>query len=309
MLTAALICMMIVLYSLQSFFCKKYADSYPGRGDLSSTVFTVVSGVTVVAVSLCFMGFRFEAAPLTWLFGVLNALALFGYNYFLVKCSQAGSFTVLQVFAVAGGIIVPTLAAWFGFGVELSPLKWLGVFAVIGGVYLASYKSEKKAAGEKSPSADGCAEAGKPKRAAFIPLCLCLALCNGAYASLTDIQQRLTGDGEKEEMVAVTYGVAAIISLCLLLIKSRGSFTPFKQSRVSLIYLAVTSVIVGVAINILVIVIPLLNDITLLHTFNNSGILVCSAILSYIFFKERFTRINIVGCLIMCCALVLVALF
>ena len=182
-----------------------------------------------------------------------------------------------------------------GFGVALSILKWLGVALVIVGVYLASYKGREGN--------------GTRSSIAFIPLCLCLALCNGAYASLTDIQQRLTGGDEKEEMVAITYGVAAVMSLLLVLLKSRGSFAPFKQSRRSLVYLALTSVIVGLAINILVIVIPLLNDITVLHTFNNSGILVCSAILSYIFFKERFTKINVIGCAVMCAALMLVASF
>jgi drug/metabolite transporter (DMT)-like permease len=76
-----------------------------------------------------------------------------------------------------------------------------------------------------------------------------------------------------------------------------------------LLFLAITSVIVGVAINILVIVIPLLNDITMLHAVNNCGILILSAVLSYIFFKERITRLNLLGCAVMCAALVLVVFF
>ena len=298
MLTAFLMIMLILLYSFQFFFCKKYADSYPGDGELASPTFTVVSGVTVVFISLCFMRFEFSAQPLTWLLGALNALAIIGSNIFLVKCSRNGPFTIMQVFAVAGGIIGPTLTAWFGFGVELSLLKWLGVIAVIGGVYLASDKGK----------ANGGA-ADMTFTPAFIPLCFCLALSNATYASLTDVQQRLTGEGEKEEMVLITYAVAATVSLIMLLARSRGSFAPFRQTRASLIFLAITSVCVGLAINLFVIIVPLLDDITLLQTFNNAGILLCSAILSFIFFGERFTRANIIGYCVMCGALVLVSVF
>ena len=282
--------LMILLYSFQSFCCKRYADFYPGRADMASPTFTAVSGITVAFISLCFMGFRFEASLLTLLLGVLNAISLTGYNYFMVKCSQSGPYTILMVFAIAGGIIIPTLSALFGFGVQLSWLKWIGVFVVIGGVYLASYRKNETTVNFK----------------VFIPSCLGLAFCNGAYAALTDIQQRLTGAGEKEEMVCITYIVAALIAMVMILIKERGSLSCFKQTKVSVFFLAVTAIIVGLAINLLVIVITLLNDITLLHTVNNSGILFVSAILSFLIFKEKITRLNILGYIVMCAALVLV---
>lgn len=287
----ALMLLMMTLYSFQSFCCKKYTDCYPGRADMASPVFTVVSGVTVAFISFCFMGFSFSAEPMTLLLGVMNAAAITGYNYFIVKCSQTGPYTILMVFAIAGGIIVPTLSALIGFSVGLSWLKWIGVAIVIGGVYLSSYRKN-----------DGTATNYKR----FIPACIGLALCNGAYAALTDIQQRITGADEKEEMVCITYLLAAAASFVMILIKGRGSLSCFKQTRSSLAFLMITSVIVGLAINLLVFVITVLNDITLLHTVNNSGILVVSAILSFIFLKEKITRLNIIGYAVMCGALVLV---
>lgn len=282
--------LMITLYSFQSFCCKKYTDHYPGKPSLASPVFTAVSGITVAFISLCFMGFRFDAEWRTLLLGALNAAAITGYNYFMVKCSQSGPYTILMVFAIAGGIVVPTLAALIGFGVGLSWLKWIGVAVVIGGVYLASYRKNE----------------GTVNFKVFIPCCIGLALCNGAYAALTDIQQRLSGADEKEEMVCITYFLAAIASLVMILIRERGSLKCFGQNKLSLTFLLITSVIVGLAINLLVIVIAILNDITLLHTLNNSGILIVSAILSFIFLKEKITRLNIVGYAVMCAALVLV---
>lgn len=287
---ASLMLLMITLHSFQSFCCKRYTDFYPGEGQMASPVFTAVSGVTVAFISFCFMGFSFDAQLWTVLLGLMNAAAITGYNYFLVKCSQSGPYTVLMVIAIAGGIIVPTIAALVGFGVGLSWLKWIGVFVVIGGVYLSSYRGG----------------GGEANLKVFIPACFGLAFCNGAYAALTDIQQRITGADEKEEMVCITYLVAAIASMAMILIRKRGRVECFRQTKVSFAFLMITSVLVGLAINLLVFVITLLNDITLLHTVNNSGILIVSAVLSFIFFKEKITKLNIIGYAVMCGALVLV---
>ncbi len=287
---ALLMLLMILLYSFQSFFCKKYTDCYPGQANMASPVFTAVSGITVAFISICFMGFRFEASRITLLLGLMNAAAITGYNYFMVKCSQSGPYTILMVFAIAGDIIVPTLAALIGFAVRMSWLKWIGVFVVIGGVYLASYRKNK----------------GSVNFKVFIPSCIGLALCNGAYAALADIQQRLSGKAEKEELVCITYFVAALVSFIMIMIRQKGSVSCFKQSKLSLTFLVITSVIVGLAINLLVIVLAILKDVTLLHTVNDAGILIVSAILSLIFLKEKITKLNVAGYLVMCAAVVLV---
>ena len=298
MINALLILTMILLYTMQSFLCKSYADRYPGDSGMSSPVFTVVSGAMTAFISLCFMGFDFHAGHVTVILGILNALALYGYNYYLVTASAAGPYTVLMVFAIVGITIVPTLSAWIGFGQEISILKWVGVALLILGVYLTGKR--QKNGGEAYTRVDY-------KR--FIPLCIGLALCNGVYAALTDAQQRVTGVSEREEMVCITYATAFVLSLVTVLVRSRGSVRPFKQTRVSLLFLLLSSLSVGLAIHLMVIIIPLLNDITALHVLNNSGILIFSAVLSFLFFGERPTRTNILGYVAVCLASVTVALF
>ena len=73
--------------------------------------------------------------------------------------------------------------------------------------------------------------------------------------------------------------------------------------------LLITSLIVGLAIHLMVIIIPLLNDITALNVLDNSGMPVFSALLSFIFLGERPTRLNILGYLAVCGASVPVAVF
>lgn len=298
MINALLITLMTALFTMQCFLYKGYADRYPGHGSMTSPVFTVVSGLVTAFVSLCFMGFEFSAGPITVLLGILNALALYGYNYYFATASTKGPYTAMMVFVVAGSSIVPAFSAWIGFGEDISILKWLGVVLLLLGVYLTGTKQT-----------EGSEANTRVNYKVFIPLCLALALCNGAYASLADIQQRLSGPSEKEEMVFITYITAFLLSFITVMVRGRGSFAPFRQTKGSLVYLLITSLIVGLAIHLMVIIIPLLKDITALNVLNNSGMLVFSALLSFIFLGERPTRLNILGYLAVCGASVLVAVF
>ncbi len=298
MINVLLITVMIVLYTMQSFLCKSYSDRYPGNAATSSLVFTVISGAITAFISLCFMGFDFHASYITVILGVLNAFSLYGYNYYLVAVAANGPYTAMLVVAIAGNAIVPTLSSRIVFDQDISLMKWVGVLLLVLGVYLSGSKQQK----------DGEART-RVNYKVFIPLCIGLALCNGVYAALTDAQQRITGADEREEMVCITYSVAFLLSLATVLIRSRGSLAPFRQTKLSLLFLILSSLSVGLAIHILVIIIPILNDITMLHVVNNSGILVLSAVLSFIFFRERPTRKNILGFATVCLASVITALF
>ena len=105
-------------------------------------------------------------------------------------------------------------------------------------------------------------------------------------------------------MIITTFLAAAVISFIIGIVKERGGFfSCFKQSRGSMIFLAATSVVFALAINLIVIIIPHF-DTTILYTIDNSSVLIMSVLISWIFFKEKLTRLNVVGILIMCAALV-----
>ena len=219
---------MIVLYTLQSLLTKKYVDHYPGREDMASSVFTIVSGFAVVVISLAFMGFRFDAQPATVILGVINAAVIIAYNFFIVKTAQTGPYTVLMVFSIAGGIILPTLVDFLAHGGFMSVWKWVAVAIVLGAVYMMSYRPADQVAWKK----------------AFIPCCLGLALANGAYGTILNEQQIQTGASEKEELIAITYALAAFASFIIYLVRENGSVAGFKQTKASLIYLVACSVVV-----------------------------------------------------------------
>ena len=304
-----LIAFIVLLYTFQSFLCKKYSDNYPGEPDTASPVFTVVSGITVAVISLAVSGFSFSAGWLTLLFALINGIALFGYNMFLIKASQCGSYSVLMVCNLAGGIILPSAVAIICFGDKLSLIQVISVIAIFAAVYMISLKkpqttAESGGAGEMQDAS--CAQSSSKL---FPVFCLLLGICNGTYGSLLDAQQRLLGTSEREEMVALTYLFAVLFSACALGFKKKKAFlSTFKQTKASLIFLIACSLIVATAVNLLVYLIPLVN-ITVLYTFDNAGVMLLSVIFSCVFFKEKLSVTNIIGCAIMCAAFVCLSWF
>jgi len=292
MRSVVLIGMMILLYTLQSLLCKKYSDHYPGKDEMASPVFTLVSGAVVVAVSFAVAGFSFKAAPLTLLLGVCNAAILFGYNAFIIKAAQTGAYSVLMVFSIAGGIMIPVVSGVVFFGDKPSFFKILSLLVIFVAVFMVSHRKGEALATDK----------------VFIPACVGLGFCNGTYGALLDAQQRLTGAAEKEEMVAMTYALAVLISFVFMLLKQkRNAFGALRQTRRSLFYLLICSVVVALAINVMVAIIPLV-DIAVLYTFDNAGTFLFSVIASVIFFRERLSRLNVAGCAVMCIALICVSI-
>ncbi len=294
--------LLVLLYTMQSLFTKLYTDSYPGKADMASSVLTVVSGLAVAVITFCCFEFcRFTPNGWCILIGVLNAVALYGYNYFIVKASQSGPYSILMMFSLAGGIVIPIIAslimgwdeAWnTTFRVVVNAVC---IVAIISAVYMVSHRPD-----------DGAEKKGITL--GFILSCLGLAICNGVYGIFLTLQQQTPAAGGEEnrgEMIISTFLTAAIISFVIGLVKEKGKpfFACFRQSKRSAIFLILTSIVFALSINLIVIIIPHF-DTTILYTIDNSSVLIMSVLISWIFFKEKLTRLNVIGIVIMCAALV-----
>ena len=132
-----------------------------------------------------------------------------------------------------------------------------------------------------------------------------MGIANGVYGALLNIQQRLTTAAEKEEMVAVTYLGAALLSAIVLAFGAKRELgATLKQNKKSLFYLLSSSATVVTAILLLTLLIGRMDNITLLYTFDNSSVLLLSVLCSAVFFKEKMSAMNIVGCATMCASLI-----
>ncbi len=286
-LTLLLFSVMVLFYTLQSLLTRKYSDHYPGDPTMASPVFTMASGLVVVLFSLVMCRFQFDASWQTWLMGLANGIALVLYNHCIIKASQTGPYSVLMVFNITGGIVIPILCGILLFKDTVTPLKALCILAALISGYFISVKDNETR-----------------RQKGFWAASIGLGIANGLYGTFLDAQQRVTGAEQKEEMIAITFGTAVLISVTVLALKEkRNLFPAMKQNKKSALYLLTCSLIVAGAIYMLTFMIGMM-DLAILYTFDTSSVLMLSVLCSWLFFKEKMSLKNVIGCITMCIALI-----
>ncbi len=292
----AFMALIIILYAFQNFFCKRFSLGYPGKD--STAVLTIIGGIIVVVVTFLFSGCTFSAQALTVILGIVNAVALYFYNDFLLKASVSGPYSVLIVFAVFGGISLPALTKWIGFNDKMTGPAMCFLAIILVAVYLMSVK----------PSDENTSVTNKITLK-FLLYSVGLFICNGSYASILALQQELTGEAEKEELIMVTFAAAALFSFVSLIVKKSNLKSVFTMSKSAIVNLLVYALSAGFAINSLVIILLLEVNTGVLLAVQNAGVMLVSVIFSLVFFKEKLTKMNIVGCFFMTVGLVGITVF
>jgi drug/metabolite transporter (DMT)-like permease len=200
-----------------------------------------------------------------------------------------------MTFSLTGGIVVPAIVCWILGYDSFSWIQLISILVIFGSVLMISNKEEDAENKEEF----------RKHRTFFLIVCTLLGLANGLYGVLLTVQQQVTGVSEKEEMIAVTFVGAALISLVQLIIKEKkNTLQAFRQTKKSLIFLLLTALVSALAINALVIALAFDIDATLVYTFDNAGVLLLSAIASAVFFKEKLSKMNVIGCIIMSAGLI-----
>ena len=305
-----LLAFLIALYTMQSLFTKLYTDKYPGDENDASNVLTVVSGLSVAIITFVFFS-KFEFTFNIWciLIGFCNAIALYAYNWSIVKASQTGPYSILMMFSLSGGIIIPIIVAlimgwdsWDTAGIAI--INIVAIITIIVSVYLVSSKEESS--GEKGRKEKSDKKMGGISLA-FIISCFILGIANGVYGVFLTLQQQSAlagGEANRDEMIISTFFFAAVISFVVGIIKKKGKFfCSFRQNKISAIWLVATSIVFALAINLIVIIIPMIST-TILYTIDNASVLIMSVLISCIFFKEKLSVKNIIGITFMVIALV-----
>ena len=316
LIQALLIGAIILLYTLQSLFSKMFNDSYPGDAKHSADVFAIVAGVVVALVSLFFSGFKFgEFRWETLLLGVINAGILYGYDQCIIKASGKGPYSIMMVFNLGGGIVIPALVSPFLPFSSFKPVHFIvqmvAVVIICVSIYLVSAKKNE------SVTEDG----KKSGLKTFFILSALLAIMNGLYGVVYVVHNGVmsnvfAGIGseelileavnqQKQTLVIYSFLITAIISFIRLSItEKKNVLKPFKQNKKSLLNLILAAVVSAMAVNVLVLLVGVVNE-TMLYTFDNAGVMLLSALASALIFKDKLSTKNIIGCVIMTLALVM----
>ena len=293
MLNATIIGAMLILYTLQSLFCRLYTDAYPEKNSMAPAVFTSLSAIVVPLVSFIASGFEFTVSPKTVLIAAACGVACFLYDTFIIKASNMGPYSVMMVFCLTGPIIIPTLVTAIFYGEYISLVQGISMVVILISIYLVSKK-------EADVEQDNT---GKKMSFGFIIFSFLLMLSNGLWSVLLDVQQRETGVAEKEEMVALAFIFSGAIALARLFIaEKKNALRAFRLTKKSALYLILYVVVAAVALIMQITALSRVNSV-LLFTICNAGVLVLSTVASCIVFREKMTRINVLGCVLITLAL------
>jgi len=305
---AILIISIIVLYSLQTLFCTFFNQKYKGREDLSSSVFCILQGVFIVIFTLVWMafdisasldgfsakwiGFSFAPSLFTVYIGVLNAVALFGYNNALIKAGAKGSYAFMNIAMIFGGILIPAIYEMFT-GHKLEVYHYIAIAVMFVAFILMNYKDMKL----------------KGTTLIYYIYCLILGVCNGLYGTFLKIQS-MYAENESNEMVIITFGVMGLLAFVKLAVTEKKQLpSAFKMGKQAVLPMLLCFIVSAMAINVYMLLIPLLgNVVTILYTVDNGGVFVLSAIYSVIFFKEKIDKFKLIGMILAVLSIVALAL-
>lgn len=281
MISTLLIIVLVLLYSLQTLFCKFYSDNYTGKKELASPVLCVLQSIAIAMLSWGFAGFDFQISTVSLILGAVNACVLFGYNTSLIKAGDRGSYAFMNMMMLFGGIFVPLVYVSVSNGEFPSLIECIAIFTMIIACVLMNVENIKLNGAKLS----------------YYVFCLLLFIFNGLYGTLLKVQEQYNAN-ESQEMVIVTYGLMGVIALVQLFFKEKKeTLKAFNFNKKCALFLILFLIISGLAVNVLVLLLGYLNA-AVLYTVDNGGVMMLSALYSITLFKEKATPLKIVGIII-----------
>ena len=184
-----LLAVMVLCYAFQALFCKFYSQKCTGDTAVISLIFAVIFGCFIGTATLALGGFTFSPSPLTLAFGLLNAAVLVVFHLSQIGAAARGSYAIMNLCMLFGGIIVPMIVSAIKLGQHLSTLQIIAVVLMFVAFILLNCQ--------------GVSLGGTKKGYWF--MCAALALSNGTYGAFMSLQAGLLDGAERTEMIAVSY--------------------------------------------------------------------------------------------------------
>lgn len=274
----ALVLLLILLYSFQSGFANMFQRSYPGDKRYASQVYSVFYGLIVSAATLVFAGFSFHPSVTTVILGVINGAILVTYNSMLIRASASGPFSVVMIFNLSGGILIPMVWSIVVDRLPLSPLQYAAIALMLVSFVFLNREDKKT-----------------PVSAGFLMYTLLLGLANGIYGTLLNVQKNLLNESENAEMIVCTFLSSAVFAFVLLLLQAgREALPGFRQNVRSALYVTAASVSAAAAVNLLMHALGLVN-VAVLYAMDNGGVLLVSVLWSTVILKEKLGKPKLIG--------------
>ncbi len=286
--------LLILLYTMQSFFCRRFSDHYKGDANASSSVFSTLFGFAVGLSTLLVSGFEFSPSRLTWILGLLNGAMLFFYNCSMVKATQKGPYSFLAICMLFGGLLGPLALSVF---VLHQPLKGAALAGFL--LMLVSFVvlNAKRTSFKGTPLS-------------YYVWCAVTFFSNGIFSSVMAVHSNRVGPSERSEMVVISYLFSAILAMAILAVsRKKRIWTDFasigKKAWLSGIICWASA---SGACNLVLYVLSIVTNVAVFYAVENGGVLILSLVLSMVVLRERVSWLQAVGMVLSVVSIVLLSL-
>jgi len=278
----------------QSVFSKSYSvKSNIDKGN-SPHVFNLYYSALIALITLIASGFSLDPSGLTWLFAAVAGITATLYNIGIVGAATSGPYPVYAVSSIFGGLLSPLILEFTVFNVRIPLTGYTGIILMLAAILLMTGIFEK-----------ACRLSGK-----FILCCLLIFSSNGIFGISLILQTRLSGraDGERSEFIFLAYAIAALLSLVILAAKNRKD--TFKAMRINYLPALFTLGASGSATLSRYMSLICIQTIgaTVSTPVSNGGVLIIVALLSFVLFKEKQTKLQIAGDALAIVSIVLISI-
>lgn len=292
MTTVLLVALMVILFSFQSLFTRLYSRAYAGENQNSSTaVFSVCYGAFIALCSLVSNGLSFHPSGYTWLFAAINALVLLLYNTSMIKGGNLGSYAFLMLASLFGGIVLPLLVGVAFLGERMTAAQWAAVGIMIAAIVLMNSKGLKLGGASRS----------------YYLWCALLFLSNGLYGIIMNLQVNKLHGEESSEMLVILFALSALFAFGIEAAGGRGSalLRGFNMGKKAAAWLLVCCISAFAAARLMLYLLTQMQS-GLLYTIDNGGVLALSFLYSIFLFKEKPSRLQLLGMILAALSVVMI---
>lgn len=278
----------VILVGVQNCLMKTYQSKVSSTA-VFSFLFNAGLGFGACILFLVVNGFQFNVKAISVLLAFFMCVGITVNNILAIKVVSIGKVSVFTLFLMLGGMICPFIYGVFFLEEKASVWRWIALVLLVISMFVVVHKEG--------------VENKKVNKVKFYFFCICTFFSNGLVSIMSKMHQVMPNNSGTNDFLIVSYLTLFLINICIFgymyLKKKRKKETEeiaiTKEKWIyGLILMFSYAIISGIAFFIQVnsaIHLPA----TVLYPIVTGGTIIVTAIFGRLLFKEKISKFNLVG--------------
>ena len=271
-----------VLLAVMFAFQKKYQDK-AGTSLKASLIYTILSGSFSAAIFFVINGFTVRVTLFSMVMAILFSAVITAYVLIGFRVMKEGNMSVYTLFLMSGGMTVPYIYGVLFLNEELTLLRTLGLFLIIGAIAVSNFRK------------------GNVNRKQIF-LCIAVFLLNGAASVISKAHQVSNPSQMVSSSDFVFLATISKVTLSILALlfcqkqKGKADKTDSKMVPLGSVILLILMAAIADGTSYLLQLMGAVNiPATVLYPLITGGTIVLSSLVDLVVFREKFTIRQTVG--------------